>query len=96
MPALGPDRIIGLVIAEIAILDARVIGRRDAIGLDLETQVLQSWNDRDGLVRPKVVFEWRDDTTLSLGFDFFYGDHNGVFGQYDSNDRLWMQVRFSR
>jgi len=64
--------------------------------LVLEAQLLQSWNDRDGLVRPKLSWEWRDDTTLSLGFDFFYGDHNGVFGQYDSNDRVWLQVRFSR
>ena len=46
--------------------------------------------------RPRVAWDWRDDTRLTLGADFFYGDGNGVFGQYDSNDRVWLQVRFSR
>lgn len=64
--------------------------------LVVETQLLQSWNDRDGLVRPRVAWEWRDDTTLSLGADFFYGGNDGVFGQYDSNDRVWFQIRYSR
>ena len=64
--------------------------------LAVETQLLQSWTDRDGLVRPRIDYEWRDDTTVSVGFDFFYGDENGIFGQYDSNDRLWVLVRFSR
>lgn len=64
--------------------------------LRLETQVIQSWNDRDGLVRPRVAWEWRDDTTLALGFDFFYGDEAGVFGQFDRNDRVWLSVRFAR
>lgn len=64
--------------------------------LQLELQVIQSWNDRDGLVRPRVAWEWRDDTELSLGADFFYGNGAGVFGQYDSNDRVWVKLRFAR
>jgi len=64
--------------------------------LTLETQLLQSWNDRDGLVRPRISWEWRDDTTLSCGFDVFYGGRPGVFGQYDENDRAWIEIRFSR
>jgi hypothetical protein len=62
----------------------------------LELQILQSWNDRDGLVRPRIAWEWRDDTTLSLGADFFHGTAKGIFGQYDANDRVWLQIRFSR
>ncbi len=63
--------------------------------LTLETIVLQSWNDRDGLVRPRVGFEWRDDVTLSAGFDFFYGDEEGIYGQYDRNDRFWLRLRWT-
>jgi hypothetical protein len=49
---------------------------------------LQNINHGDGLIRPKISYDVRDDLTVWAGIDFFYGSSQGVFGQFDHNDRV--------
>ena len=56
--------------------------------LKAEILVLQNLNDGDGLVRPKVTYEWKDDLKVWGGLDIFHGDSQGLFGEFDENDRL--------
>ena len=67
-----------------------VLLRRYFLNETLETEVLwlQGVNQGDGLVRPKISYELRDNVKIWTGFDLFYGDRNGLFGQFDRNDRL--------
>lgn len=64
--------------------------------LKAEVLILQNLNDGDGLIRPKITYEWKDDLKTWIGVDIFYGDKNGLFGQFDSNDRviLGMEIGF--
>ena len=54
----------------------------------LESIWLHDVNQDDGLLRPKVEYEIRDGVKAWAGFDWFYGSRNGVFGQFDGEDRL--------
>ena len=64
--------------------------RRHFLNETLETEVLwlHNVNQGDGLIRPKISYEVRDNMKIWSGFDLFYGDRNGLFGQFDQNDRL--------
>jgi hypothetical protein len=56
--------------------------------LTLETIWLHGINDGDGLVRPRIEYAVRDDLEIWLGADVFYGTQRGVFGEFDSDDRI--------
>jgi hypothetical protein len=56
--------------------------------LKVEVLWLRNINDGDGLIRPKVSYELRDNTNVWLGFDLFHGNQDGLFGQFHRNDRL--------
>ncbi|MBH0178537.1 MAG: hypothetical protein HP491_11895 [Nitrospira sp.] len=64
--------------------------RRHFLNETLEAEMLwlHNVNFGDGLIRPKVSYELRDNMKIWTGFDLLYGDHNGLFGQFDRNDRL--------
>ena len=64
--------------------------RREFWNDTLTTEVLWITNihDGDGLVRPKVSYDLDDAISVWAGLDIFYGDRNGLFGQFDDNDRL--------
>lgn len=49
-------------------------------------------NDGDGLVRPKIEYALQDNLEVWIGLDRFYGEPDGLFGQFDSNDRLVIGV----
>ena len=49
---------------------------------------LHNVNQNDGLARPKVTFELRDEIKIWTGFDVFYGKQDGLFGQFDEKDRV--------
>ncbi len=61
-----------------------------------EVLVIANTNNGDGIIRPKISYEWQDNVKTWLGMDIFYGDSKGVFGQYDNNDRvvLGMDISF--
>jgi len=48
---------------------------------------LQNLNQGDGLVRPKLRYELRDDLWVWAGFDWFYGTRKGLFGEFAGADR---------
>lgn len=61
-----------------------------------EVLLIANTNNGDGIIRPKVSYEWQDNIKTWLGADIFYGDSDGVFGQFDRNDRvvLGMEISF--
>jgi hypothetical protein len=56
--------------------------------LVLEAIWLQSLAQGDGLLRPKIRYELRGDLSVYVGFDWFYGTREGVFGEFDARDRV--------
>jgi len=63
--------------------------------LSFDTLLLHNINNDDGLLRPKVKYQIQDDTNIWLGFDIFYGDNNGLFGQFDETDRIVAGIEWS-
>ncbi len=76
---------------------ASLLVRRSFLDEDLEAEViwLQSLNSGDGLVRPKVTYQVDDDLKVWAGADIFFGTSDGVFGQFDDNDRFLVGVQFT-
>ncbi len=68
--------------------------RRDFMNEVLTAEVLwiQSINHGDGLVQMSLEYELRSNVRLKLGADIFYGSSQGLFGQFDHNDRVTMAV----
>jgi len=56
--------------------------------LRLECMWLWNQNHGDGLVRPKVVYDWSDALSFWIGADVFYGSRYGLFGEFDQADRV--------
>jgi len=63
--------------------------------LTAELLVIFNTNNGDGIIRPKISYEWQDNFKTWLGADIFYGDRQGVFGQYDQNDRIVVGMKVS-
>ncbi len=49
---------------------------------------LSSLNRHDGLVRVKMSYNLISNLDVYLGGDRFYGNHKGLFGQFDQADRV--------
>ncbi len=56
--------------------------------LSAELMLIQGVNDGDGIVRPRLEYEWTDNFSSWIAGDVFYGTRDGYYGQYDSNDRI--------
>lgn len=71
--------------------------RRSFLDEDLVAEViwLQSINSGDGLIRPKITYQVDDNIKFWAGADIFFGTSEGVFGQFDDNDRFLFGVQFS-
>ncbi len=63
--------------------------------LTAELLVIANTNNGDGIIRSKISYEWQDNIKTWIGADIFYGDKQGVFGQYDRNDRIVMGIELS-
>ena len=70
--------------------------RRDFFHDQLIAEIiwLQSFNRGDGLVRPKLQYELSSGLLIWIGADVFYGDREGVFGQFDARDRLTLGLEW--
>ena len=53
-----------------------------------EVLLIANLNNGDGLLRPKVSYEWNSELTTWLGADIFYGKGEGLYGQFSDNDRF--------
>ena len=63
--------------------------------LEAELQWLHDLDLDDGLARAEIRYDWTDTLGVELGIDVFYGDRDGLFGQFDSRDRLVLQGTWS-
>lgn len=64
--------------------------QRTAVNDKLKAELLwlQNFNDKDGLVRPKISYDVRSGLKVWTGVDVIYGTSKGLFGQYNRNDRF--------
>jgi len=71
-----------------------LLARRDYLNDTLQAEILwiTNINDSDGLVRPKLSYEWQDNVKTWVGVDIFYGTRNGLYGQFKDNDRIVIGV----
>ncbi|MEE9352487.1 MAG: DUF1302 family protein, partial [Thiotrichaceae bacterium] len=65
---------------------ARRMFRNDT--LEAEILWLANTHDGDGLIRPKLSYDIKDDVKAWIGADIFYGDIEGLFGQFGDKDRV--------
>lgn len=56
---------------------------------------ISSMNRSDWLFRPKLAWNFQRNWRWVLGADVFHGPQTGMFGRYDSMDRLYSEVRYS-
>ena len=54
----------------------------------LSTTWIHNTNDGDGVIRPRLTHEFRDNLNLWIGADIFYGTRNGLFGQFGETSRM--------
>jgi hypothetical protein len=80
-------------------LDTTITGliRRNFLYDTLVAEILliANTNNGDGIIRPKISYEWQDNIKTWLGADIFYGDRDGVFGQFNRNERVVVGVEVS-
>jgi len=51
-------------------------------------------NNKDALIRPKIIYNFADGFEIQAGANIFTGQ-NGRFGQYDANDMLYLKLKYS-
>lgn len=60
--------------------------------IKLSILVIQGLNEGDGVVQAELDYQLYSNVNLTVGADFFYGDEDGLFGQFDDNDRVTFGV----
>lgn len=66
-------------------------------GSHLSPQILaiHSLNRNDWMLRPRVTWNFEKNWRAAAGFDFFGGHPTGLFGQFDRQDRAYVELRRS-
>ncbi len=54
---------------------------------------IEGLNQSERLIRPKVTYKATKNTRVSLGADFFSGSAQGLLGQFESKDRVYLRVK---
>jgi hypothetical protein len=62
--------------------------------LEVEALLVHSLNRSDWMFRPKLSWGFERNWRLLLGLDIFGGPDDGLFGQFDSKDRAYGEVRY--
>ena len=60
-----------------------------------EILLIQSLSEGDGLVQAAAIYEWRSNVRFKLGLDIFYGEEEGLFGQFGDADRVTAGIEFA-
>ncbi len=60
-----------------------------------EILLIANTNNGDGIIRPKIIYEWQDNINTWIGADIFYGDKQGIFGQFNQNSRIAIGIEAS-
>ncbi len=61
--------------------------------IEPEILIISSLEETDMMIRPKIEFTWGGRWRFRLGADIFEGKNDGVFGQYDTKDRVYTELR---
>jgi hypothetical protein len=51
--------------------------------------------DLDYYYRLKCEYDITDSLKLTLGYDNFFGEEDGTFGQYNQNDQFFAKLKYS-
>lgn len=62
--------------------------------LEPQLLVMTSLSRGDWMTRPKLVWTLSGNWRWVLGADLFNGPHTSLFGQYDSKDRVYTEIRY--
>lgn len=65
--------------------------QNETLFFDLKWYSTDSFSD--GLVRPELRYLVNDSVSASIGVDAFYGNDDGIFGQFDKNDRVVFKIQ---
>ncbi len=63
--------------------------------VELRLVWLASTNIGDGLFRLRASYEWQDNLKTWISSDTYYGSREGIFGQFDDNDRLTVGIEMA-
>ncbi|VAV85715.1 hypothetical protein MNBD_DELTA01-1796 [hydrothermal vent metagenome] len=63
--------------------------------IEPEILILSNLEETDLMIRPKVSFRGGQNWQLAVGADIFAGEEDGLFGQYDKNDRAYMKIDYN-
>jgi hypothetical protein len=68
--------------------------KKDLMNNTLHGEVLaiHNLNDDDGLVRPKLSYELDEESLIYTGLAIFYGDRDGLYGQFRGQNRVVLGV----
>jgi len=58
-------------------------------------ELLGTLNEKDGVLRPELAYEYSDKLKLRSGIDYLFGDKNSQFGQFRDNSRLWFAATYT-
>ena len=56
--------------------------------LHFEALGIYNFNDKDGLLKPRLSYEINDETLLYSELDYFFGNKNGLYGEFRDVDRV--------
>lgn len=63
--------------------------------VELRLVWLANTNIGDGLFRLRASYEWQDNLKTWVSSDTYYGSDEGIFGQFDDNDRLTVGIEMA-
>jgi len=66
-----------------------------ANGVEAEILYIASLNRTDWMLRPRLLWDLRQNLRLILGVDVFGGPPLGFFGQYSNRDRVYTELRYA-
>jgi hypothetical protein len=70
-----------------------LVNRKFPRNWQAELLVVHSLNRSDWMARPKAIWGFQPNWKLTFGLDIFGGPADGLFGQYDSQDRAYLEIR---
>lgn len=73
-----------------------VLVRRDFMNdtFQAEALLIQSVSEGDALLQASLNYEVATNIRVEFGIDLFYGHSDGLFGQFDANDRVSLGIEF--
>jgi len=60
--------------------------------LHAELLAIHNINDNDGLIRPKLRYELDEESVVYVGIDKFYGNKNGLYGEFRKQSRIVLGI----